>query len=587
MREENKKLKLLSRRAFALGLLKGIALTGLAARYYYLQVIEEKRYALLSDKNRIHIDLIPPIRGNIFSADGKIIAGNRSTYQLSVQISKFEHLSKIVKKLGNIMNNENYIDNSAIARAKANFLPNHNLILKTDLTWQEISKLSSFSYLIPEAIITNSSMRYYPYADVTTHISGYVASLSAKEQENFQDMRSFDAKIGKNGIEKQYQKILQGKPGINKVEVNVLGSKIRNIETQSSIKGDDVYLAINIDLQNFIYEALGDNKGSIVVLDIENSKVLAMLSAPSYNANLFVNGISNEDWKLLINNPDSPLINKAISFAYPPGSTMKPISALALLSAGIDPLHKVFCNGEYTVGNRVFHCWKRGGHGEVNLSKSISASCNVYYYHMANRITIKQLHETASKLGLGKCTNIELPFETCGLMPDKQWKLKRFRSPWTIGDTVNSIIGQGYTSATPLQLATMAARIGSGKLITPSMLNHNSSHDIPDLNINNSWLKIVRNGMYNSLNSPEGTGFRYRLPYHDFAVAGKTGTAQVASIADSNKIDDHGLFIGFAPYHKPKFAIATIIEHGKWGSQSAAPLSLRIMDFIRNNLHKY
>jgi penicillin-binding protein 2 len=386
-----------------------------------------------------------------------------------------------------------------------------------------------------------------------------------------------------------------GEFGVKRVEVNAHGVHLRELSVENSIPGDNLALSIDISLQQYISNLLSQHVGSVVVMDIENGEILAMNSSPSFNPNNIVEGISTKDWNKLLTDPNTPMLNKCISNHYPPGSIFKLITALASLKEGNSPSAIYNCKGYVVVGDRKFHCWKEHGHGDVNLTEAISQSCNCYFYNLAKKIGIDNIAHMAEIFGFGKKTHIELPNEINGLIPDRKWKISRFNKSWQIGDTINCAIGQGFVLTTPIQLAIMVSRIASGKKILPTiLLDGNKDKEFEALEVSDTDLDAIRLGMFKAVNDYMGTSFRHRLDDEHFQMAGKTGTSQVVS--KKGEKDDlskkstawlhrnHGLFVSYAPFDKPKYAISVVIEHGGSGSGDAAPVARSIFTEIHNKL---
>jgi penicillin-binding protein 2 len=429
-------------------------------------------------------------------------------------------------------------------------------------------------------VITQGQKRFYTNGIKTAHLTGYIGSPTESDLAKFPSLNYNDFVIGKNGVEKVLDEALRGYPGVKKIEVDALGTQIRELSNTPPIPGKTLKLSIDLELQDYISEVLGTNAGTVVVLNIKTGELLALYSSPSYDPNLFIGGISTQDWEALVSNPNTPLINKAISSAYPPGSTFKLVTAAAALEYGIPADYKVFCNGQHKVGNRIFHCNRKSGHGYVDIKFAIAQSCNVYFYTVAEKIGMKNLAKAAHALGLGSKTDIELPYEAKGNIPEPTWKILKFRQNWTLGDTVNASIGQGFILTTPIQLAVMAANIASGKQVKPTILYQETPQNFQDLSFDARHISTLKLGMFMVFNHHQGNGYKGRINDPSFQLCGKTGTAQVISsrVAKKKHHVDHGLFMGFAPYHDPTYAISVIIEHGSWGAGSALPIAKMILN---------
>ena len=577
MRDEIEKYRLFSRRAFVLCALKFSTFSLILSKYYSVQILNSDRYKVLSDKNRVKLTVLPPFRGLILDRNGEVLASNKKFYRVLLDSSKIgnamDYIKKINKILGRKVLDESKENLNKRIKKKKHFSP---LTLGKYLSWEEVSKIEFNADILRGIEIDIGQERFYPYGTHLSHIIGYIGNPSIEESKNSFLPNFQDFKVGKNGVEQHLNRKLRGIPGFRKDEVDAHGTKVRRISVQQPVIGRNASLAINATLQSHITGLMSDKQGAIVVIDVRTGDVLAMQSSPSYDPNLFNNGISYSDWDNLLKNKHQPLINKAISIPYPPGSIFKIITSLAALEAGIPYHYKVQCKGRHRVGTHTFRCWKKSTHGTVKFQDAIAQSCNIFFYDIAQKIGIHNIKKMADKMGLGYKTGIQLPFENSGLIPSKQWKKRMYDMDWYIGDTVNTAIGQGYTLTTPIQLALMSARLASGRELEPNILLQDNIK-YPKLNINTKHLEFVRKGMYMVLNSKHGTARFYTIP--SFRIAGKTGTAQIVSMDSKKKgkaYDDHSMFTGFAPYNAPKYAISVVVEHGRWGAASAAPLAKQI-----------
>ncbi len=386
-------------------------------------------------------------------------------------------------------------------------------------------------------------------------------------------------------MEQIHEQLLRGKAGISHIEVDAHGYVKRTTLpelSQNMEPGKDLKISINIDLQAYIANLTKEQRCSVVLMNVHNGLINAMTSTPSFDPNLFLSGIDNSAWQNLINNPAKPLVNKAVSSQYPPGSTFKIAVALAALEHGFNPEQKINCKGKIKLGRRWFHCWKEEGHGQINLPEAIAQSCNCYFYKMGHEVGIDKISNMAYELGLGAKTSNNFYNEKTGNIPTKKWKKQRFNQNWVLGDTYNSSIGQGYVEVTNIQLAVMMARIITAKKITPTITSDNKQH-FTELNFKAKHIALILKSMFNVVNDKTGTAYYSKLSNNDYHLCGKTGTAQVIAIDHNKQEEDvafnkqnHGLFVGFAPYHQPKYAISIIVEHGKSGSASAAPIAKKI-----------
>lgn len=563
-----KKFGLFSRRAFIASSVKFSFMSLLLGRLFYLQFLKYDDYIALSDNNRVRINLIIPLRGKIYDIKGVNLADNIHVYRLFYDKSVIVKDSAI-KLLVNLINFPE--DDIFLLKEKILSAQNNKIILYDNLSWQQISKIEENINDLPGMYIDTGHSRYYPENLSISHIIGYVGSLSSSEQLTNSFIHHPEIKVGKSGIEKINNSILQGEAGYRKSEVNAKGIVVKELAVEKSVPGNSINLTINIDLQNYIFNLMQNNSGAAVLLDVNNGHIVSMVSTPSFDLNQIANGISNNDWNEIINNPYLPLTNKAISMVYPPGSPFKLMVTLAALKNGIDPEKRILCSGGYTLGNRKFHCWKKSGHGWVNLHEALIQSCNCYIYEIAREIGIEEIVSIAKKFSLGSNTDISLPREASGALPNVNGFFAKDRINWRIGDTLNCALGQGFILATPLQLAVMTARVATNKYVKPSIvLDDNQNHKFEEMDIDNKFFTIIRKAMYGVVNDSRGTCYRNSLR-NGIKIAGKSGTSQVISkrtpdedlSKDSvlRKIRNHGLFVGYAPYDEPKYACCIFHEN--------------------------
>jgi len=567
-------------------------LSTLVGRLYYLQVVQADRYAMLADENRINLRLLPPPRGRIFDRMGEPLAVNRLNYRVVLVSEQADSVEETLDALGRIIPVSER-DRARVLREmhrKRGFVP---ITVRENLDWSEVSRVEVNAPDLPGVMIDVGQTRDYPLASVLGHVVGYVAAVSEKDLTGDPLLELPDFRIGKSGIEKVYDKALRGSAGNSQVEVNAYGRVIRELAREEGRPGDDLTLTIDAGLQRFVVDRLGEESASVVVLDVHTGEVMAMASNPAYDPNAFNRGLSNAEWRALVNNPRKPLTNKTIAGQYPPGSTFKMVVALAALEAGVvTPDHRIFCTGKIKLGDRVFHDWKRGGHGDVDMLAAIQQSCDIYFYDIAKRVGIDRIAAMARRFGLGAPTGIDLTGERGGLVPDRDWKLGRFGVSWQQGETLVVGIGQGYLLATPLQLAVMTARIANGgKAIVPRLLRDRDAPRAPEsMGLSRDSLAVVIEGMNRVTNTRRGTAYRARIAEPELAMAGKTGTAQVRRITKSERIKgviknkdrpweerDHALFVAFAPVSQPRYAVAAVVEHGGSGSRAAAPIARDVL----------
>ncbi|MDR2666743.1 MAG: penicillin-binding protein 2 [Holosporales bacterium] len=565
-------------------------------RLGYIQIFKFTHYKLLSDKNRLVAKHVLPHRGRILDCTGEILAKNKVIYSASLDLldTTHERKKKVVDKLAK----EKLIDEKTAEEVLSidEKINNSNrfVLLQENLNWETLSKYCIVTSRIPEITIEKSQSRYYQYPEEFAHVIGYTSAPTKediKESGNVALALS-TAKIGKNCVEKQYNSELFGRAGLKHIEVNSKRQFVRQIDSIDAIPGRDIQLTINLSLQREVYELLSAYKSaSCVVINVKTGAILAMVSYPGYDTNIFTRKVSQKDLDELYENPYKPALNKIISGLYSPGSVFKMITALAGLKSGVIDRHTRFdCQGHCELGGRKFHCWKwkYGGHGPVNLQEAIAESCDVYFYNIARLLKPEDIYEVANDFCLGKITGIDLPGEKQGLIPTKSWKKEKKRQTWTAGDTFNMAIGQGFVLATPIQLAVMTAILANGLYqITPHLVVNSETKRIKKLNYNPAHIKLILDGMYNVVNAQNGTAFRSAIDDESFKFGGKTGSSQVSKITEQQRkagqtiSDDfwrkeHAIFVGYAPTSDPQIAVSVLVEHGESGSRTAAPIAKAI-----------
>jgi penicillin-binding protein 2 len=628
-----KKTQTINRRMFIIGAAKFIIFTGIIVRLFSLQITENKKYLTLSDKNRLREWKLPPIRGEFLDYFENVIAGNLKVYQLHVipdEVEDFKYLMVRLKEILSISND----DFKKIIKQKNNQKPWETIIISKNLTWEQFTKVNYYLHDLTGAKPVLSVSRDYPFNESYTHVLGYVSEASEKDilnNKTIKDTHVPGLKVGKTGLEKTFEDELIGTNGIQRYEVNAYGKRISQLDHIDGINGKTIQLTIDTEIQKLCSELLKDMAGSISVMDIYTGEIVAMQSSPSFDANLFLFGISQDDWQLIRNNPLKPLVNKTLSGLYSPGSTFKPIVALSALENGIiDENFKVNCTGKIEMYGQTYHCWKKRGHGVVNLKSAMKQSCDTYFYEIARKLGVDRLKETSTKFGLGeKVLNETFNNEKKGLVPDTKWKKNNLGKGWVIGETLITGIGQGYIQTTPLQLCLMTAQLANGGFkIYPKIVveeNSKTSEDIKFLMNNNSEnldvknhglkeaseilgfmnkkkherlfenpknIKLVREAMFASTNEVRGTSYSSRIEDPKYQFAGKTGTSQVKRITkedrelDLKTLDipynerDHALYIAFGPYKNPRYALSVVIEHGGSGSSAAAPIAKKLFKLI-------
>jgi len=602
-RDTEESARRITRRGLFMGGAMAAVVAVLGARMRHMQVEQADEFRLLAEDNRISIRLIPPARGLIHDRNGKLIAGNEQNYRVVISREDAGNVEAVLDKLIEFLPITPEDHDRALKEAKRRSpLP---IIVADRLSWEDVSKVAINSPALPGVTPEFGLSRIYPRDTDFAHVVGYVGPVSendlAKLQEPDPLLQTPKFQIGKIGVETWMESELRGRAGNRRVEVNVLGRVMRELGRQEGDAGADIRLTIDADVQNYTQARLGEESAAGIVMDVQTGDLIAIASAPSFDPNLFVRGISHKDYNALIEDDHRPLANKAVQGAYPPGSTFKMVTALAALEAGvITASTSVNCPGYYEVGGRRFHCWSRGGHGRVSLERSLSESCDVYYYDIALKVGIDKIAEMGRKLGLGTRHQIPMSAITEGLMPNRAWKQERYQQDWRIGDTVNASIGQGYVLSSPLQLAVMTARLATGKAVSPRLIHMIDGQQTPvaeaeDLGLTPSFLRAIQEGMFAVNNTQRGTAWSSRIEEKTMRVAGKTGTSQVRNISAAERARgvirndqlpwnrrDHALYVGYAPYDAPRYAVAVVVEHGGGGSTAAAPIG---RDLLLRALH--
>lgn len=573
------------RRSVVIGAIQGGVGVLLATRMAYLAVAENEKYKMEAESNRVNLTLIPPRRGWVLDRNGAPLASNRADFRVDVIPDRMVDAEKTIDILGKLLDLtavqvQDLKDKIDDARG---FQP---VEVATGLDWD---KFAAVSVRLPDlhgVVPQRGYSRYYPTGPAVGHLIGYVGAASADEYDKDRNplLITPGYKIGKDGIEKQFEQTLRGVPGARRVEVTASGRIVRDLETREDVQGKAVKLTIDGPLQDYAARRLGLESGSVVVMDCKTGDLLCMASMPSFDPNSFSDGIGRIEWKMLADDDHVPLRNKVLKGLYPPGSTVKPMVAMSFLEAGLDPNESTVCTGGLRVGNRVFHCWNRRGHGQVNMSKAIYQSCDVYFYHFAQRLGMDVIAPMAKRLGMGQEFPLPVLSQFYGTVPDPAWKMKKYGREWQGFDTVNATIGQGYMLSNPLQLAVMAARLATGNHVMPRLVFDPKQPKMESMNFHGDHTLIIRQAMSDVVNGP-GTARRAQLPLENVLMAGKTGTAQVVSLSVSSgktgpwKYRDHGLFIFFAPFDNPRYAGAVVIEHGG-GSGAAYPIARDVMTFL-------
>ena len=599
------KINLINRRLFIITAAKIIVFFGLSSRLFSLQVKQNNKYLTLSDKNRIREWKLHPVRGEFKDYFGNVIAGNNEVYQLHVIPEQVEDFRYIALRLKNILNLSEK-EFQKIFKKKKEIKSWETIVVSDNLSWEQFSRVNNYLHDLVGVKTVLSISRIYPFNENYTHVLGYVSQANEKDIINNEFIKEKfvpGIRVGKTGLEKAFENTLLGESDIQRFEVNAYGRKISQLEYQKGEKGKTLRLTIDTEVQKLANELLKDQAGSICVMDIYSGDVIAMHSSPSFDPNLFVFGISKDDWQLIRNDPMKPLVNKTLQGNYSPGSTIKPIVALSALENGIiNTNFTINCRGHkhpLELYGQTYHCWKKEGHGFMNLRNAMKQSCDIYFYEIARKLGVDKLSETAKKFGLGKEVFGDLfSIEKKGLIPNTQWKKNALGQGWLLGETVITGIGQGYIQTTPIQLCLMIAQIGNGgHKIYPKIVVNEKDHIAPPdkfmpLFVNSKNIKIVQDAMFASTNEARGTSYKSRIDDKKYQFAGKTGTAQVKKITEKDReLDlktfeipyeerDHALYVAYGPYKNPRYATSIIVEHGGSGSSTAAPMAKKLFKLI-------
>ncbi|WP_415919635.1 penicillin-binding protein 2 [Tateyamaria sp. SN6-1] len=587
--------RLISRRAALLGGVQLAFVGALGVRMQYLQVDQADQFRLLAEENRINIRLIPPARGEVFDRNGMPLARNVPSYRIVIVREDAGDVDAVLDRLAQVIE----LDPDDLERARAEikrsppFLP---VTVADEVSWDDLSRVSVNAPALPGITPEVGLSRVYPRGSDFAHVLGYVGPVSDYDLERIEDpdqlLRIPRFQIGKVGVETKLEDELRGKAGAKRVEVNAAGRVMRELDRREGLAGSDLQLTVNAELQSYVQARIATESASAVVMDLESGDLVAVASAPTYDPNLFVRGISSADYNALTGNKYRPLASKTVQGTYPPGSTFKMITAMAALEEGlIGPDETVYCPGHLEVASRKFHCWKRAGHGWVDLQNSLKQSCDVYYYDLALKVGIEKITAMANRFGLGERHDVPMSAVARGLTPTKNWKAQTHGADWVIGDTVNASIGQGYMLASPLQLCVMTARLATGRAVRPRLIKSVNGVEQPsgrgaDMGMNENNLRKMRRAMYAVVNDRRGTAYGSRIIEDAMRMAGKTGTSQVRNISAAERARgvtrnedlpwerrDHALFVNFAPYDNPKYAVSVVVEHGGGGSKAAAPIA--------------
>jgi len=597
---------LFTRRALLLGGAQAVLLTALAGRLYQLQVVETDRFSSMAEENRVSMRLLPPSRGLIFDRGGVPLAVNRNNFRAMAASDRGRGVDVLVERLDQIL----VLGDTEKTRLLRELRRNRNaqpIVVRENLGWEEVARLEFNAPDLPGVFIDLGQSRDYPEGDLMSHIVGYTGRVADEDLAGRDDpvLQLATMRFGKKGVERSLEDDLRGRAGAVQVEVNAVGRVVRELDRTEGQPGANALLTIDLDIQRFAAEKMKEHQsGSVVVLDVITGDVIAMVSTPGFDPSTFARGITQAEWRDLLDDPQRPLHNKAIAGVYPPGSTYKMVTALAALDAKvIDPWTRLPCPGFLELGKIKFHCWLKGGHGSTNVSEAIAMSCDCFFYEAARRAGIDRVSDMAQRLGFGKVSELGLPGESAANQPTRAWKQEKIGKAWQHGDTFNLGIGQGYMTATPLQLAIMTARLANGGYeVQPNLLLAKATPreelvppaprtkpTAPSLRLNPQHLAVIRQGMSDVVNTGHGTANALRSKQPEFTFAGKTGTAQVKRITERERemgitqaslpwhLRHHALFVCYGPVDNPRYACAVIVEHGQAGGATAGPIGRDVL----------
>ncbi|MGY6410351.1 MAG: penicillin-binding protein 2 [Alkalilacustris sp.] len=584
-----------TRRALVAGGLMGGSMLILAGRMRQLQLAEGDQFRLLADENRISLRLIPPVRGLIHDRTGQVIAANEQYYRIDIVREDAGDVEMVLDRLARLID----LTPETVERAKREIRRHRAFVPVTvaeHLSWEQIARVASNAPALPGITPESGLSRHYPLRGDLAHVVGYVGAVSERDlaEQEVPDpvLRLPGFQIGRIGVERHMEGHLRGRAGTKRIEVNAVGRVMRELDRQEGTAGRNVQLTIDHRLQNFIQARVAGESAAVIVMDLRNGDLLAMASSPTYDPNLFVRGISSPDFRALLDDPYRPLVDKTVQGLYPPGSTYKMVIAHAALEAGLThPDERVFCPGHMDISGRRFHCWRRGGHGRVNMVSALSESCDVYFYEMGLRMGIDRMHGMAERFGLGVRHDIPMSSVSAGINPSPQWKRDRRGDAWRVGDTVNASIGQGFVLSSPLQLMVMNARLATGRALSPRLVRavggvEEPVPEAPPLGLEARAMAVIRQGMDETVNHRRGTAWNSRVVEASARLSGKTGTSQVFSITAAERAAgvrrqqdlpwnrrNHALFVGYGPQPAPTIGVTVVIEHGGGGASAAAPVA--------------
>jgi penicillin-binding protein 2 len=581
----------------------GLAFFLIFSHLWYLQVIKGSEFRRLSENNRIRIRENPADRGMLVDRKGRVLAHSRPSFEVFLVPEDLKASPEVLAKVGEMLDigQEEIRNRLASLKRRPPFRP---VKIKSDIDWNELALLEFNRVHLPGLIVDVRPRRTYDYGDLASHLIGYLGEVDENELKQVKDFPyRMGALAGKYGVEHRWEADLKGVDGGRQIEVDTLGREIRPLRSVEPFPGNNLILTIDLDLQRVAEEAFQDKGGALIAMDPRNGRILAMVSKPSFDPNLFARNISPEEWKSLMENPRHPLQNRTIQGQYPPGSVFKIITAIAGLESGIiTPNTQITCTGIYSHGNRDFRCWKEGGHGTLSLHRAIVESCDIFFYQVGLKVGVDLIAHYANEFGLGRTTGIYLAHEKPGIVPSTSWKKKRSGVPWYSGETLSLAVGQGYLNTTPLQLVMLISAIANGgKFYLPqvverveniygTVLEEYAPVEKGRADVSEETLRIIQEALMGAVNEPHGTGWVCALK--EVKVAGKTGTAQVITIPQNFqkgdmdrmplKFRDHAWFVAYAPFEDPRISIAVLVEHGGFGAAAAAPIAKKVIQKYLN-----
>lgn len=580
----------ISRRSFILGLGKVGLSSLLLARLGYLQLSEKDYYRTMSDKNRLTAIMVPPSRGKILDRNGHVLASNIRKFDIVIRKTRKDAKQhEILVKLSSLLQLSVFEMMELQAKYNAHKTPTE-LVLFENVPWFQMVAIEENLIDLPGVLVRDAYRRYYHDQSSLCHVLGYIAMLNSSEKIAMNIRNAGDLKVGKRGLEKSYEEFLRGKFGIREVEINARGGVVRELKNENAVRGEDLHTSIDFNLQKLAYELLPQAGGAILVTNVQSGEILSSLSTPTFDGNSLTQRITPKQWRNLQSAEGNPLINRVVQNLYPPGSIFKLVTLLAALDSGISPNRKIFCDGRPVLGKKSFRCWKRIGHGNIDMYNALKGSCNSYIFNIAKEIGVERILDMAQKMGFGQLTEIDIPEEVKGFLPSPSWKRRRFKQRWSKGDTLNMSIGQGFMLGTLAQISQMTNIIATKGQMAPM---HYGLPNNPELNrridVASQHFEVLQKGMGLIVNAVGGTAYRSRITKGKHKFAGKTGTSQVMSKqgeeVDLNKVEkralrNHAVFSGYGPIDNPQFSVSVIVDHGGGGGSVAAPIASKIFNYL-------